>query len=884
MLTWSIFNSDKRFPPVVPSPSAWPTTPLLPLVRFPLRALSTLLTAVGVATCSDTPPTAVKHSSLGPNGGAAGRVAFEPVFSAAALQIAQHLSDFGLHYDRVRVVLVRPPVDTVKDTTIAFTPTGPDITLNLTVEVRSSDEVFDVGIDYLSAASVLFHGHGRIRSHAPDQPAPAQDQVAIDYVGPGANVARISISPKTITLPTDQAVAFTVSAFDANSNPVSTVPVSWSASDPAVATINSTGSLQAGGRRGNLVVSAVTPTGITDRATVAVVPPPTSIALVAGGGQTGVVGAGLPSPAVVQVNAEDGLGVPGVSVVFAAPPGGRVGSTSIITDASGRASTALTLGTVAGLQVFFASIGELGAAVPETAVPAGPAAIGIVSGNGQSDTVRKTLAPLVVRVTDQFGNPLSGVSVAWARATGGGTLAGSASATNGDGRATMTYTLGSVVGSESVTASVSGVASHATFTFQAIAPAPATIVAVSGNAQTGRVGTALAAPFVVQVADDVGAPVNGATINWLATNGTVAATSSSDANGQSSVVLTLGSRTGQSSATASIANGRQVTFVATAQPGIVAAAIFSGQPANGTAGATLSPVSVTLVDANGNQTTAANRVAISLGSNPSGATLSGTLSRNASNGMTTFNDLKVDKVGSGYTFVASSGNVARTSSPFNVAAAIVPPRFTILAGDAQHAAAGSGVGIPPSVTVTDGNGNPVAGASVTFSPSDGGEVIPATAIVTDPSGIATVTAWILGPHPGPQTLTASSAGLTSVVINATSFAGPPAMLAITTQPATTAESGVALAQQPVIQLLDHSGNPTAGSLSVSVSVSAGASLAGTTSVVADPVTGVASFTDLKIVGTGTVSLTFSAPGVQSATSGPITVSSAPSSDETGAPF
>jgi hypothetical protein len=33
-----------------------------------------------------------------------------------------------------------------------------------------------------------------------------------------------------------------------------------------------------------------------------------------------------------------------------------------------------------------------------------------------------------------------------------------------------------------------------------------------------------------------------------------------------------------------------------------------------------------------------------------------------------------------------------------------------------------------------------------------------------------------------------------------------------------------------------------------------------------------------------VSLTFTAPGVQSATSGPITVSSAPSSDETGAPF
>src|SRR5258708_7199111 len=138
-------------------------------------------------------------------------------------------------------VMSGPPAETVKDTTIAFTPSGPDITLNLTVEVRSSDEVFDVGIDYLSTTGILFHGHGRIRSHAPDQQAPLQDQIAIDYVGPGANVARISVSPQTIILPSNQAVTFAVTAFDANNNPVSVVPLSWTASDPSVATITSTG-------------------------------------------------------------------------------------------------------------------------------------------------------------------------------------------------------------------------------------------------------------------------------------------------------------------------------------------------------------------------------------------------------------------------------------------------------------------------------------------------------------------------------------------------------------------------------------------------------------------------------------------------------------------
>src|SRR5207237_6067205 len=113
------------------------------------------------------------------------------------------------------------------------------------------------------------------------------------------------------------------------------------------------------------------------------------------------------------------------------------------------------------------------------------------------------------------------------------------------------------------------------------------------------------------------------------------------------------------------------------------------------------------------------------------------------------------------------------------------------------------------------------------------------------------------------------------------------MLGVTTQPATTAESGIALRRQPVIQLFDHSGNPTATSgLSVSASVSGGGSLLGTTSVVADPVTGLAKFTDLKIVGSGIVTLIFSAPGVQSATSAQITVSSAPPppTETSDAPF
>jgi hypothetical protein len=62
---------------------------------------------------------------------------------------------------------------------------------------------------------------------------------------------------------------------------------------------------------------------------------------------------------------------------------------------------------------------------------------------------------------------------------------------------------------------------------------------------------------------------------------------------------------------------------------------------------------------------------------------------------------------------------------------------------------------------------------------------------------------------------------------------------------------------------------------------------GTTSVSADPATGLATFGDLGIVGSGVVTLTFSAQGIQAVTSSSITVSggAAPTVGETaGARF
>jgi hypothetical protein len=73
-------------------------------------------------------------------------------------------------------------------------------------------------------------------------------------------------------------------------------------------------------------------------------------------------------------------------------------------------------------------------------------------------------------------------------------------------------------------------------------------------------------------------------------------------------------------------------------------------------------------DAYGNVvTTSSGTVSVTFASNPTGATLGGTLTVTTSGGVASFTNLTINKVGSGYTLrVSSSGLTAATSNPINV--------------------------------------------------------------------------------------------------------------------------------------------------------------------------------------------------------------------------
>jgi hypothetical protein len=104
-------------------------------------------------------------------------------------------------------------------------------------------------------------------------------------------------------------------------------------------------------------------------------------------------------------------------------------------------------------------------------------------------------------------------------------------------------------------------------------------------------------------------------------------------------------------------------------PGSPAKLTFFVQPRNTTRGATISPaLKVQIRDQFGNRVTSAtDDVTIAIGRNPSSGTLAGTTTVAAVRGLATFSTLSIDKAGTGYTLVVSSGSLTRaTSRRFNI--------------------------------------------------------------------------------------------------------------------------------------------------------------------------------------------------------------------------
>jgi len=196
------------------------------------------------------------------------------------------------------------------------------------------------------------------------------------------------------------------------------------------------------------------------------------IAEFSGTKQTGAVGFNLANPLVVLVTDAYKNGVPGVTVTFTSNKGGVFNPSSAVTGANGMASTTLQLpstpGTVTVTATFTTQSGStLKVTFTETAVAQVATTISIASGNDQTAPHGTQLpAPLVVLVTDQFGNPFSGDNVNYSDGGAGGTFSSPNPVVTGtNGTASQYYTLPPVAGETiTITATAAGVSNPAVFT------------------------------------------------------------------------------------------------------------------------------------------------------------------------------------------------------------------------------------------------------------------------------------------------------------------------------------------------------------------------------------------------------------------------------------
>ncbi|HEX5872416.1 MAG TPA: leishmanolysin-related zinc metalloendopeptidase, partial [Longimicrobium sp.] len=90
--------------------------------------------------------------------------------------------------------------------------------------------------------------------------------------------------------------------------------------------------------------------------------------------------------------------------------------------------------------------------------------------------------------------------------------------------------------------------------------------------------------------------------------------------------------------------------------------------------------------------------------------------------------------------------------------------ITIQGGQNQAAMAGATVQTAPSVVVRGPGGTGLAGMTVTFTVTAGGGSVGSATATTNASGVASAGSWTMGPVGGPNTLTASVAGITGAPV------------------------------------------------------------------------------------------------------------------------
>jgi hypothetical protein len=568
---------------------------------------------------------------------------------------------------------------------------------------------------------------------------------------------------------------------------------------------------------------------------------------------------------------------------------GTLGGTLTVAAVNGIATfTNLKITGAGTFTVTFAATGLTGVTSGNVVVVVGAAsALALTTPPaGAVNGVAFTTQPAVA-IQDAFGATVAtatnSVTASLNTISGSGTLGGTLTVAAVNGIATFTNLKITGAGTFTVTFAATGLASAASGNLIVTAGAPTTLALTTQPAGAVN-GVAFTAQPVIQIQDGTGLLVPSATnavtasLNVISGSGTLGGTLTVAAvNGVATFanlkITGIGTFTLTFAATglASATSGSVVVVV-----GAASTLALTTQPAGAVNGVVLGtqPV-IAIQDAFGATVmTATNQVTASLNVLAGSGTLSGTVAVAAVNGVTTFTNLKISGAGTFTVTFAATGLASATSG--NLIVAVGAPTTLVLATQPAGAVNGVAFTTQPVIQIQDGTGLLVPSATNTVTASlstvSGSGTLGGTVTVAAVNGVATFTNLKIS-GTGTFTLTFAATGLTSATsANVVVVVGAAATLALTTQPA-GGVNGAVFTTQPVVAIEDAFGaTVTTATNAVTASlntISGSGTLGGTLTVAA--VNGVATFTNLKITGTGTFTVTFAAAGLASSTSGTLVV-------------
>ncbi len=301
-----------------------------------------------------------------------------------------------------------------------------------------------------------------------------------------------------------------------------------------------------------------------------------------------------------------------------------------------------------------------------------------------------SISPAVtVAIEDKFGNIETGdttdqVSVALGGTSPtGGVLNGTVKVTVSNGVATFSNLSIDQAGAGYQLVATSGTLTQATSRAFAITPASASQLVILTQPTNTTAGSSISPAVIVAIEDKFGNIETGDTTDTVQlaigsnpNNGVLNGTTSITVSNGVATFSTLSidqAGTGYTLVASSSSNTKLTQATSNAfniTPAAAAKLAFVQQPTNTATGAVINPaVTVAIEDQFGNVETSDNsdQVHIAIGTNPASGKLSGTSPQTVVNGVATFSDLSIDKAGTGYTLVASSGALTKaTSNAFNV--------------------------------------------------------------------------------------------------------------------------------------------------------------------------------------------------------------------------